>query len=86
MIELLDHLHANGFACYVASGGSRDFMRPVTEGLYGISPDRVIGSTVPLEYRAHGAVYQVDGGSIKSNVSAIPPLRVGGNAIARLHG
>jgi phosphoglycolate phosphatase-like HAD superfamily hydrolase len=54
MIELLDHLHANDFACYVASGGSRDFMRPVTEGLYGIPPDRVIGSTVALEYRGDG--------------------------------
>lgn len=54
MIELLQHLHANGFACYVVSGGSRDFLRPVTEHLYGIPPSRVIGTTVALEYRADG--------------------------------
>ena len=54
MIELLGFLDANGFACHIASGGSRDFMRPVTEGLYGIPPDRVIGSTVALEYRGDG--------------------------------
>jgi hypothetical protein len=54
MIELLRFLDANGFACHIASGGSRDFMRPVTEGLYGIPPDRVIGSTVALEYHGDG--------------------------------
>src|SRR3954454_24307194 len=29
MIDLLDHLRANGFANYIASGGGRDFMRPI---------------------------------------------------------
>ena len=31
MIELLRYLEANGFTNYIASGGDRDFMRPVTE-------------------------------------------------------
>jgi phosphoglycolate phosphatase-like HAD superfamily hydrolase len=31
MVELLGYLEANGFATYIASGGDRDFMRPVTE-------------------------------------------------------
>ena len=30
MIELLRYLEANGFTNYIASGGDRDFMRPVT--------------------------------------------------------
>ena len=30
MVELLRYLEANGFTCYIASGGSRDFMRAVT--------------------------------------------------------
>jgi hypothetical protein len=30
MVELLRHLEANGFTNYIASGGDRDFMRPVT--------------------------------------------------------
>lgn len=51
MIELLRYLEANGFATFVASGGNRDFMRAVTEDIYGIPPERVIGSSVALKYR-----------------------------------
>lgn len=54
MVELLRELKAAGFASYIASGGGRDFMRPVTHELYGIPPDRVIGSSVALEYREEG--------------------------------
>ncbi len=50
MIELLRYLEANGFTNYIASGGDRDFMRPVAERMYGISPERVIGSAVGLTY------------------------------------
>ena len=50
MVELLDYLAANGFSNYIASGGGRDFMRPISEELYGIPRDRVIGSSTALEY------------------------------------
>jgi phosphoglycolate phosphatase-like HAD superfamily hydrolase len=50
MVELLDLLAANGFTSYIASGGGRDFMRPVTDELYGIPRERVIGSSVTLAY------------------------------------
>ncbi|MEZ4769488.1 MAG: HAD family hydrolase [Caldilineales bacterium] len=52
MVELLRFLEAHGFANFVASGGGRDFMRPITHEMYGIPPDRVIGSSVSLEFRA----------------------------------
>jgi phosphoglycolate phosphatase-like HAD superfamily hydrolase len=51
MVELLRYLEANGFTCYIVSGGGRDFMRPVTSALYGIPPERVVGSSVGLDYR-----------------------------------
>jgi phosphoglycolate phosphatase-like HAD superfamily hydrolase len=51
MVELLRYLEANEFTCYIVSGGGRDFMRPVTEVLYGIPPERVVGSSVGLVYR-----------------------------------
>ncbi|HXB65743.1 MAG TPA: HAD family hydrolase [Solirubrobacteraceae bacterium] len=51
MIELLRYLEANGFATYIASGGDRDFMRPVTEEIYGIPAERVIGSSNALRYQ-----------------------------------
>jgi phosphoglycolate phosphatase-like HAD superfamily hydrolase len=50
MVELLRHLEANGFTNYIASGGDRDFMRPVTEEIYGIPSERVIGSSNALRY------------------------------------
>jgi len=50
MAELLSHLAAHGFATYIASGGGRDFIRPVTAELYGIPRERVIGSTTALAY------------------------------------
>jgi phosphoglycolate phosphatase-like HAD superfamily hydrolase len=51
MVELLRYLESNGFTNYIVSGGGRDFMRPVTQGLYGIPPERVVGSSVGLVYR-----------------------------------
>ncbi len=50
MIELLGYLEQNGFTSYIASGGDRDFMRPVTEGMYGIPAERIIGSSTGLRY------------------------------------
>jgi hypothetical protein len=50
MVELLRYLESNGFTNYIASGGGRDFMRPVTTQMYGIPPERVIGSSVGLDY------------------------------------
>jgi hypothetical protein len=50
MLELLGYLEVNGFSNYIASGGGRDFMRPVSQELYGIPRERVIGSASTLEY------------------------------------
>ena len=50
MVELLRFLEANGFTTYIASGGDRDFMRPFAGKLYGIPPERVIGSSQQIEY------------------------------------
>ena len=50
MVELLAHLGRNGFKNYIASGGGRDFMRPISQELYGIPREGVIGSTAELAY------------------------------------
>ena len=50
MVELLAHLRANVFANYIASGGGRDFLRPISEEVYGIPREGVIGSAVALAY------------------------------------
>jgi phosphoserine phosphatase len=54
MLELLAYLEANGFSNYIASGGGRDFMRPISQEVYGIPRERVIGSATALEYLSDG--------------------------------
>ncbi|MGZ5410625.1 MAG: HAD family hydrolase [Aeromicrobium sp.] len=55
MVELLRYLEGNGFTCYIVSGGGRDFMRPITAAIYGIPPERVVGSAQGLKFeRAEG--------------------------------
>ncbi|GAA4478982.1 HAD family hydrolase [Rhodococcus olei] len=51
MVELLGYLESHGFTNYIASGGDRDFMRPVAGNLYGVPPERIIGSALGLSYR-----------------------------------
>jgi phosphoglycolate phosphatase-like HAD superfamily hydrolase len=50
MVELLEYLRANDFKTYIVSGGGIEFMRPVTEALYGIPPEQVIGSSIKTQY------------------------------------
>jgi phosphoserine phosphatase len=50
MVELLRYLEATGFTCYIVSGGGRDFMRPVTSSIYGIPPERVVGTAQDLKF------------------------------------
>lgn len=56
MRELLDYLRANGFKTYIVSGGGVEFMRPMTEKMYGIPPEQVVGSTITTEYAIVGDV------------------------------
>jgi phosphoserine phosphatase len=56
MVELLGYLEANGFSNYIASGGGRDFMRPISQDMYGIPREQVIGSSSTFAYTSdeHG--------------------------------
>ncbi len=58
MLELLAYLRANDFKTYIVSGGGIEFMRPWTERVYGIPPERVIGSSIEtaFEMRADGPI------------------------------
>ena len=50
MLELLDYLRANGFRTYIVSGGGVEFMRVFAEGVYGVPPEQVIGSSITTEF------------------------------------
>jgi phosphoglycolate phosphatase-like HAD superfamily hydrolase len=54
MVELLDYLEANGFANHIVSGSGGDFMRPISQEVFGIPVERVIGSATVLEYANGG--------------------------------
>jgi phosphoserine phosphatase len=54
MVELLGYLRANGFGNYIASGGGRDFMRPISQEVYGVPRERVIGSSTTLAWQPEG--------------------------------
>ncbi|MGE5291269.1 MAG: HAD family hydrolase [Micromonosporaceae bacterium] len=60
MRELIALLEANEFQVYICSAGGRDFVRVVSEEMYGIPRERVIGSGTTLEYR-HGEVFRTKG-------------------------
>ncbi|HKU38105.1 MAG TPA: HAD family hydrolase [Polyangiales bacterium] len=50
MLELIQYLHANEFRVFIVSGGGVDFMRPWVERVYGIPPERVVGSRIAVHY------------------------------------
>ena len=54
MVELLRYLEASGFTTFIASGGSRDFMRGFAWDVYGIPPERIIGSSNQLTWSDEG--------------------------------
>ncbi len=50
-LELLAYLRANGFKTFIVSAGGIQFMRPVTEKIYGIPPEQVVGSSVVTKFQ-----------------------------------
>jgi len=90
MRELLDLLQAREFLVFICSGGERDFMRPVSEQMYGIPRERVIGSATTVQYR-DGELYRTkdveqpidDGAGKPEHIwmrTGRTPLLAGGNA------
>jgi phosphoglycolate phosphatase-like HAD superfamily hydrolase len=56
MIELLGYLRANGFKTYIVSGGGIEFMRTVSQDLYGIPPEQIIGSSGKTQFELRDGV------------------------------
>jgi phosphoserine phosphatase len=78
MVQLLRYLEANGFTNYIASGGDRDFMRPVTSELYGIPPERVIGSSNALGWQddEHGGTVAYQASMDVFDDGPVKPVRI----------
>nr|WP_029075289.1 HAD family hydrolase [Kaistia adipata] len=54
MLELLAYLRANGYQTFIVSGGGVEFMRAWAEGVYGIPPQQVVGSSDKTEFKLDG--------------------------------
>jgi phosphoserine phosphatase len=50
MLEVLAYLRANSFKTFIVSGGGIEFMRAWAEGVYGIPPDQVVGSSIKTRF------------------------------------
>jgi phosphoglycolate phosphatase-like HAD superfamily hydrolase len=53
MQEVLALLRTHGFRSFIVSGGGADFMRVWVERVYGIPPERVVGSTGRTSFELH---------------------------------
>jgi phosphoserine phosphatase len=51
MRELLEYLRGNGFKTFIVTGGSSDFVRAMSEPLYGVPIDQVVGTEIGLRYK-----------------------------------
>jgi phosphoserine phosphatase len=49
MLELLDELRRRDFTIYLVSGGGAEFLRALSQELYGVEPEVVVGTQVRYE-------------------------------------
>ncbi|UJP09774.1 haloacid dehalogenase-like hydrolase [Microbacterium sp. KUDC0406] len=76
MRELMRYLEANGFTCYIVSGGERDFMRGITESFYGIPAERVVGSAFGLTYDEDSRAVRYTAGLDFFDDGPVKPVRI----------
>jgi phosphoserine phosphatase len=94
MVELIGHLRDHGFKVFIASAGGMSFMRPVSEEIYGVPRENVIGSNITFEVtrqegkmillRKRGLVEPIDDGpgkpvNIELHIGR-PPIVAAGNS------
>lgn len=65
MLELMDALRHLDFTVCVVTGGGTEFVRAVSEDLYGVPPEAVVGSLVSYTYRTE------DGGPVLRRTTAL---------------
>jgi phosphoglycolate phosphatase-like HAD superfamily hydrolase len=74
MLELLDLLRSRDFRVFVVTGGGVEFTRAVSEELYGVPPDDVVGSAVQVSFeRRDGRVVLVRQPALLGSPNEGPP-------------
>jgi phosphoserine phosphatase len=74
MLELVDLLRARGFRVFVVTGGGVEFVRAISDELYGVAPDDVVGSAVQVTFeRRDGRVVLVRQPALLGSPNEGPP-------------
>jgi hypothetical protein len=50
MLEVMRYLRANSYQTYIVTGGGQDFVRAYAQTVYGIPPEKTIGSALQTRY------------------------------------
>ena len=50
MLELIDELRSRDFTVCIVTGGGTEFVRAVSQDLYGVPPEAVVGTLIGYEY------------------------------------
>ncbi len=78
MQELIAYLQKNDFQTWICSGGGVDFIRLISESMYGISSQQVIGSSLKKEFiekEGQFAIWRTD--KLNSfNDKAVKPVNI----------
>ncbi len=51
MLQVMQYLRANGFRTYIVTGGGQEFVRVVSEPVYGVPVEQVVGSSIVTKYQ-----------------------------------
>jgi haloacid dehalogenase-like hydrolase len=54
MLEMIEELRARDFTVSVTTGGGTEFVRAISQALYGVAPELVVGSLIAYEYERDG--------------------------------
>lgn len=54
MLELLDELRRRQFAVFIVSGGGNEFVRSISQDVYGVPPEAVVGTQITYEFSRGG--------------------------------
>jgi phosphoglycolate phosphatase-like HAD superfamily hydrolase len=50
MLELIDELRRRDFTVCIVTGGGTEFVRAISDDLYGVPPERVVGTLIGYEF------------------------------------
>jgi phosphoglycolate phosphatase-like HAD superfamily hydrolase len=52
MLEVMQYLRGNGFQTYIVTGGGQEFVRVYSESVYGLAPEKIVGSSIATKYES----------------------------------